>query len=147
MTKTHDVGASEPSDLSLSTEKICFIIFKAQAFDGKVAAPVSDPGSNPSDDHDWSVLADYKDDPVLEELMSLISSLNVDEQVDLVALMWIGRGDYTAEDWASLREEAASARNERTASYLCGTPMLGDHLANGMELFGLSCADYEMEHL
>lgn len=41
---------------------------------------------------------------------------------------WLGRGDYTAGDWPSMREEAARSRNERTALYLLGMPLLSDYL-------------------
>ncbi len=40
-----------------------------------------------------SVLENRKDDPVRAELVSFIHDLNEDEQIDLVALSWLGRGD------------------------------------------------------
>jgi hypothetical protein len=73
--------------------------------------------------------------------------MSVDEQVDLVALAWIGRDDYTAADWASVREEAAAAHNKRTASYLLGMPQLGDFLEEGLSLLGYSIEEYEAAHL
>ena len=104
--------------LTISPEKVCFIIIKAREFDAKEEANEPDPGSNPSDDKEAAVLEDRDDDPVVEELTSLINSLSEDEQIDLVALAWLGRDDYSAADWADVREEAARAHNERTASYL-----------------------------
>jgi len=59
-----------------------------------------------------SVLENHGDDPVVEELTSFISSLSEDEQIDLVALAWLGRDDNTIEDWPALREEAARAHGE-----------------------------------
>jgi hypothetical protein len=53
--------------------------------------------------------------------------------------MWLGRGDGTVNDWDELREEAARLHNKRTAAYLLGKPMLGDHLEEALELLGLSC--------
>jgi len=85
-------------DLSISAEKLCFIIAKAREFDAKDEVTEPDPGSNPSDDRDMAVLGDHEDDPVVEELTSLINSLSEDEQVDLVALAWLGRDDYRASD-------------------------------------------------
>jgi hypothetical protein len=46
----------------------------------------------------------------------------------LVALTWLGRGDGELSDWNDLRNEAARLHNNRTAAYLLGNPMLGDHL-------------------
>jgi hypothetical protein len=142
------VSADEgDSTLSISPEKVCFIIIKAREFDAKDQVTEPDPGSNPSDDKDASVLEDHADDPVVEELTSLINSLSVDEQIDLVALAWLGRDDYTASDWATVRDEAARAHNERTASYLLGIPMLGDFLEEGLSMLGHSCEEFEIGRL
>ena len=106
-----------------------------------------DPGSNPSDDKDAAVLEDHEDDPVVEELTSLINSLSEDEQIDLVALAWLGRDDYSASDWPTVREEAARAHNQRTAEYLLGTPLVGDFLEEGLSMLGYSCEEFEIERL
>ncbi|HUZ91421.1 MAG TPA: hypothetical protein VMU78_05920, partial [Methylocella sp.] len=68
----------EPA-LTISPEKVCFIIIKAKEFDAKDEVTEDDPGSNPSDDMDTAVLEDHGDDPVVEELTSLINSLSEDE--------------------------------------------------------------------
>ena len=83
----------EFSDLTISTEQVCFIVGKARQFDAKDAVTDPDSGSNPSDDGNLAVLEDHANDPVRHELMTFIADLNVDEQVDLVALFWLGRGD------------------------------------------------------
>lgn len=131
--------ASPEVELSVPLETVCFIVFRARQFDVKDAPTLSDDGSDPADEEEMSVLEDREDDPVLEELTSFISALSVDGQIDLVALMWLGRGDYTADDWDSARGLAADEHNEHTAEYLCGTPLLGDHLAEGLSLLGYSC--------
>jgi hypothetical protein len=139
-------SAEEPT-LTIPPEKVCFIIIKAREFDAKDEVTEPDPGSNPSDDKDAAVLEDHEDDPVVEELTSLINSLSVDEQIDLVALAWLGRDDYSASDWSTVRGEVARALNERTASYLLGTPLLGDFLEEGLSMLGYSCAEFETERL
>lgn len=133
--------------LTISPEKVCFIIIKAREFDVKDEASEPDPGSNPADDADAAVLEDHEDDPVFEELTAFIGALSQDEQIDLVALAWLGRDDYDADDWPGVREQAAEAHNERTASYLLGTPQLGDFLEEGLAMLGYSCEDYEIERL
>lgn len=143
--KSTDQG--DEDRLTISPEKVCFIIIKAREFDAKEEVSEPDPGSNPSDDKDVEILEDYADDPVVEEITSFVNSLSVDEQVDLVTLMWLGRDDYTAADWDSVREEAASAHNNRTAEYLLGTPNLGDLLEEGLSMLGYSCEDFEMNRL
>ncbi|MBO0734486.1 MAG: DUF3775 domain-containing protein [Methylocapsa sp.] len=137
----------EPPSLSIATEKVCFVVIKAREFDVKDA--VTDPGdsSNASDDSMISVLEDHREDPVAEELRGFIDALNEDEQTDLVALAWLGRGDGTIDDWADLRAEAARAHNKRTAFYLLGMPLLADYLEDALSQFGGSCDDFEMNHL
>jgi hypothetical protein len=93
------------------------------------------------------VLEDHEDDPVVEELTSLIDSLSEDEQIDLVALAWLGRDDYEAADWPAVREEAARAHNRGTSSYLLGMPQLGDFLEEGLSMLGYSCEEFEIERL
>lgn len=133
---------TEPTvSLAISAEKVCFLIVKAREFDVKVAANDPDPGSNPSDDADIDVLEDSPDDAVAEELAAFIDALDMDEQIDLVAIAWLGRGDNTLRDWSGLRAEAAAAHNDRTARYLLGMPLLGDFLDEGLSLLGHSCEE------
>jgi len=147
-TNPAEAPAGENADkLTISPEKVCFIIIKAREFDAKDEVSEPDPGSNPADDREMAVLEDHEDDPVLEELTSLINSLSEDEQIDLVALAWLGRDDYSASDWTAVRQEAARAHNERTASYLLGTPLLGDFLEEGLSMLGYSCEEFEINRL
>jgi hypothetical protein len=145
--KPSETAEEDSSPLTISPEKVCFLIIKAREFDAKDAVTEPDPGSNASDDMDIAVLEDHSDDPVVEEITSLINSLSEDEQIDLVALTWLGREDYTAADWAAVREEAAHAHNKRTAQYLLGTPQLGDFLEEGLATLGYSCEEFEMNRL
>ena len=146
MTRLSKQTAKDEIELSIALEKVCFIIIKAREFHVKDAATEPDPGSNPTDDRDIAVLEDHGDDPALDEIKSLVSASTVDEQVDLVALTWLGRDVYP-DDWEEVRAAAAEAHNERTADYLCGNPLLADHLSDGLSVLGLSCSDYEAEHL
>jgi len=146
--KTSSTADTAEPELTISPEKVCFLIFKAREFDAKEAPNDADPGSNPSDDQDVEVLEDLPDDPVVEEMTSLIESLSQDEQIDLVALAWLGRDDNSAADWTDVRAEAANAYNERTtARYLLGTPQLGDLLEEGLAILGRSCEEFEINRL
>ncbi len=130
-------------ELSISPEKAFAILAKARQFDAKDSVTDPDPGSNASDDMMLSVLEDHADDPVRNELVAMIRALNVDEQIDLVALAWLGRGDGDIADWDDLRSEAARARNKRTAEYLIGMPILSDYLEEALSQFGHSSEDFE----
>ena len=130
-------------ELAISFETVATILAKARQFDVKDVVPDPDSSSNASDDAMLSVLEDHSDDPVRAELTAIIRGLNQDEQIDLVALTWLGRGDGDLEDWNDIRAEAARAHNRRTAEYLLGTPLLGDLLEEGLTQFGHSLEEFE----
>ncbi len=128
-------------ELAISPEKVAFLIEKAREFDVKDVASDPDSGSNGADDDMIDVLEDNGSDPVVREITGFINALTEDEQIDLIALMRLGRGDGTIEEWDELRREAAEGRNGHAAEYLLGEPMLGDLLAEGLDAFGLSWTD------
>jgi len=128
-------------ELAISVEKVTFLIEKTREYDVKEAASDPDSGSNGADDDMIDVLEDNGDDPVAREITGFINAMSEDEQLDLVALMRLGRGDGTIEEWNELRREAADGSNGRTASYLLGEPLVSDYLAEGLDEFGLSWSD------
>ncbi len=136
-----------PPALTVSPEKVCFLIVKAREFGAKDVVTDPQDASNASDDAMIAVLEDHADDPVVAELTQFINALSEDEQIELVALTWLGRGDGTLANWRELRAEAARAHNRRTARYLLGNPLLSDHLEEGLSQFGRSCEEYEIGRL
>jgi hypothetical protein len=128
-------------ELTISPEKVAFLIEKAREFDVKDMDSDPDSGSNGADDEMIDVLEDNGRDPVVHELTGFINALTEDEQLDLIALMRLGRGDGTIEEWQDLRREAADARDGGAARYLLGEPMLGDLLADGLDAFGIDWTD------
>ena len=52
---------------------------------------------------------------VQELAVAVITSMSVDEQIDLVALTWLVLGDGGVQDWSELRAEAARAHTRHTA--------------------------------
>ena len=133
----------EIPDLAIPVEKVAAILAKARQFDVKDVVTDLDSGSNASDDAMLSVLEDHADDPVRTELIAIIRGLNEDEQVDLVALTWLGRGDGDLDDWQEIRAEAARAHNRRTAEYLLGIPLLGGYLEEALTQIGYSPEEFE----
>ncbi|MCG7359826.1 DUF3775 domain-containing protein [Roseomonas sp. ACRSG] len=79
-----------------------------------------------------------------DTLSTFIEELNEDEQAALVALAWVGRGDYEPDQW----EEAVAMAKERgagtsTADYLIQMDLAADLLAEGLGAFGFSIDDIE----
>ena len=83
------------------------------------------------------VLEGYHSDPFLEQFRVMVADLEPDQQQDVVALMWIGRGDFSEEELEEARELARDEWTPRTADYLIAHPFLADHLRDGLEAFGI----------
>lgn len=134
----------------ISPETVCYIIFRARELDvveDDVPADEGDEGSNPVDEGFRQILVPHGDDPTLAEISEAIEDLNEDEQAELVALMWLGRGDYTPSEWPEIVREARRRHTGPTASYLLGTPLLADYLHEGLVQMGGSCEGLERGHL
>ena len=131
--------------LTISPEMAFYIIVKTREFDEQVEPTDTDSGSNPSDDREVDVLEEEADDPVEQELSSALEALNIDEQLDLIALMWLGRADFAS--FAEARKEASDMREKHIPSYLIGTPKLGDYLEEGLAQLGISLEDYAKNRL
>jgi hypothetical protein len=134
-------------ELAISPEKLAYIIEKAREYDVKESETDPDSGSNPTDDDAIDVLEDDGSDPAGQELEGIIRALNEDEQIDLIALTWLGRGDGDIGDWDELRRRAEERRSEyrnprrETVHYLLGEPMLADFIADGLDAFGVEWGD------
>ena len=127
-------------ELSISPDKVFFIITKARQSDIEADEPELISGLTDDDSVQGQGSGKGTDSA---ELSGFVRDLNVDEQIDLVALMWLGRGDGDISNWRELRAQATQAHNNRTAAYLIGTPMLSDLLEEAMSQFGLSLEDFE----
>ena len=121
-----------------SPEKVCYVIAKARELEVKVAPEELD------DDGMGRILEAYADDPTLEELRSFLEAQSDDELKELLALAWVGRGDFAADEWADALAQVRDVREQHTVDYLLGTPLLSDYLEEGLSQFGLSCEDYEI---
>ena len=125
--------------LGIDPDKVCYLITLARQFEVKVEPADVEPGSNQVDDGFLQVLEDHAGDPVVIEMRQFLTDLNVEEYRNLLALMWVGRGDYDVEEWDEALAEAEALRIERGPDYLIGTPLLSDHLEAGLEELGYSC--------
>jgi DNA-binding PucR family transcriptional regulator len=129
--KNH-LGKQENTMLEINPEKVRQVIVEARMFDAKEEVTDPDSGSNAGDDGMIDILEDNADDATGQELAEFIRSLDDDEQAELVALAWVGRGTYDASQFAEAVTEAARVHNRRTAEYLLSLPMLGDYLEEGL---------------
>jgi hypothetical protein len=140
-TVTPGPGPAETLDISLDT--LAYLIVKARAFDAQAGVSDPDEASNPSDDREVSVLEGQSDDPTADELAAAITALSDEEQTALVALVWIGRGDFEASEWEEAKALARERHKGPTARYLMGMPLLGDYLEEGAATLGVNLTEDE----
>ena len=133
--------------LTTSLEQLTYIIEKAREFDAETAPVDSDSGSNPSDDKDVSILEDTGDNPTEQELAAALDALDDDQRVELLALMWLGRGDFERSEWREALARAREVHNEAETEYLIGTPLLADYLEEALDTLGYSLEDYRKNRL
>jgi hypothetical protein len=138
---TIDEG-DEPVELNIGLDKLLGIVLKAREFDQEDYPDEPDPGSDSDDARDREERLDEGDDPTEAELRELIDDLNDDEVVDLIAVVWIGRGDFSVDELGEARELARERHQGSSSRYLMGIPTLAEYLVEG-----LAAAGHDLEGL
>jgi hypothetical protein len=133
--------------LEIAPEKVAHVIVKAREYDAKVATWDDNPQAGDADEDPASILEDFAKDPTRAELAAFIDALNEDEQVHLVALAWVGRGTFSADEFDEAVQTAREERVGPTSAYLIGTPLLADYLEEGLDKLGISVEDAEEDIL
>ena len=133
---------NEPDMPEIAVDKVCFVVVKSRELLSEEEGARPD-ASNPTDDGAHVTLTSAAARTVRRELHEFIDGLDVDELDALVALTWIGRGDFEPSDWKAAVVEARSRRERNTADYLMGMPLLPDHLEDGLSAFDRSCQGFE----
>lgn len=130
-------------DLAIDPDTVRLFVLKAKAISAAVNDDYQDGTEHEVEledtqagHHHDGLAEEEEQDLTAEELRELIADLNVDEAADLVALVWVGRGDYDAAEWEDAVAAARERANKRTATYLLGMPMLADYLEEGLEALG-----------
>ncbi|MFN3447759.1 MAG: DUF3775 domain-containing protein [Roseococcus sp.] len=136
MADTDDDG--EELDLGISLEVVATVVDLAHAVQDSEEAEIG----RPEDDEE---LDDDEENEITEEMLTdYIDELNEEQQNALIALAWVGRGDYEPEEWQEALKLAAE-RNARgdASSYLAGMEGLGDLLSEGLAAFGIAVEEVE----
>ncbi len=133
--------------MDIALEVVCHVIHRARELVADLSPIDDEPGKHSVDDTADDLPEEdgggLSDSPEYEELKEYIQNLNEDEQIELVALTWVGRGTYTAEDWDEALDVARDEHAKNAARYLLGQPLLADELEQGLDEFGLSCEDVD----
>lgn len=126
--------------LNVNPEMVCNLIERAHEFHAKEEVSISED-AEPSWDTAAEVLAEHKGDPTFQAFRNIINDLEPDQQVSVVALMWIGRGDFGADEWDEAYSQAGEEWTPHTAEYLLSTPLVSDYLEEGLAALGYSCEE------
>lgn len=127
--------------LHIPLDAICYIIAQVREFQAKEDVVIPETPSSPSEDWALQILADHSGDYTFTELLEYIGEMNQRQRAELIALMWVGRGDYAIEDWESAVDDAIGDYSLRAAQYLVTHPMAADNLEEGLIAHGYSCQD------
>lgn len=130
--------------LSIAPETVREVVRQARAISSGVRNDYNDGAEHevevdgrgrPAHHHD-GLAEEEAHDPSTGQLRRIIRDMNEDEAAELVALMWIGRGDFESYEFAEAVEEAKLRRDIRPARYLLDRPMLGEWLEEGLQAIG-----------
>jgi len=122
--------------IDLNPETVANIAEHAREFQVSASMEMHDSPALPIDDRDIEQLNEWRGDQEYIEFKNIINDLEPDQQATIVALMWLGRGDYEFDDWNAALEYAREAEGVSTAEYLIATPLLADYLLEGLSLHG-----------
>lgn len=124
--------------LKIRPELICDFIENAREFQAKEEVTFPEDIENSEYDYDWSqVLADHQDDMTYRETKNVIESLTLDEKIDLLALLYLGRGDF--EKWDEAYIAAENNLPENLTDYLLAHPLLAEHFIRALEILQFTC--------
>jgi hypothetical protein len=123
---------------AINKDIIANIIQKAREIDIEEDLTLPEDQDNLSDAEWKQALAEYQDDMSYIELKNLIDDLEPDQQLRIIALMYIGRGDFDETEWLAALEQARTIRIKRRADYLISKNMLANYLEEGLAKIGLS---------
>lgn len=119
-------------ELSLNPKFLQNLILRARALMAQ-ERHVSDDEGNYSDDRGPAALQANRDNLMDDEVIGEIDDLEPDQQAELVALFWIGRGDLEPEEWTDAMQLAMERQQGSTAVYLLSHPHIADHWCEGLD--------------
>jgi Protein of unknown function (DUF3775) len=129
--------------LLINKSIVCNIIKKATTIDIAQDILPEEDNSNLSDVEWKQAMAEYQDDESYSELKNLIDDLEPDQQQDIIALMYVGRGDFEKSEWKAALKQARTIPAGNCADYLISKKMMPDYLSEGLARFDFSCSEIE----
>ncbi|WP_412754093.1 DUF3775 domain-containing protein [Legionella londiniensis] len=130
--------------LSINPDIVCLLILRAREFHAKEEVSIPEDSPDTEYEYDWAqVLADHQDDLTYLEIKNAIGSLEPSLQTELLALMYLGRGDF--DDWQAAKDAARDNMPVNFVDYLLAHPFLPDYLEKGLDMLNILCDDFELK--
>ncbi len=123
--------------MHIRQETLASLVALAREFQAKEAVCIPQEQDSPSEDWALQVLADHGNDYNVGEFRNIVSDFSERQRAELVALMWLGRGDFSVEEWEQAVDEALGDFSVRAADYVLAHPMVSGDLEEGMIALGL----------
>lgn len=121
--------------ININPEIIRFVINTAREFQTECDNVTQDDQVNPLEE-EFDISSNSSTEHTVNVFDVVINDLEPDQQQCIVALMWLGRGDFSIDEWPDAINEARDHWSNHTASYLISTPMVADYLAEGLAMHG-----------
>jgi hypothetical protein len=131
-------------NITMPIETLARIIVKAREMEAGIddddETDVED-GDEESPEDEAEFAAADEDDEVAEELeddelTALLGSLSDSQLAELLALIWVGGGDYDEESWDEALSRARALSDQDTLAHLLGADDLSDLIEDGLVELG-----------
>jgi hypothetical protein len=132
------VAMTETPTLALPSDYLARLIVKTRGLQAREGEVDPNPASNPTDDGAREALQETRGDLSREEVREELQGLNDRQQAELVALMWIGRGDKEPEEREQTIALARDLKNGPTPRYLLQHPLVAEHWQEGAARLGIA---------
>jgi Protein of unknown function (DUF3775) len=127
-------------ELRINPDKVCAFLEAARELAGRVPATTGDHTTT-GDDSPLTFMEQRDDDPTRAQMVEFVAGLNVEEQTELLALVYLGRGDFSLAEWDDARREAGDRIAAGDPEFMIGDRALPAYLAEALDAFGKTCPD------
>ena len=127
------------AELRINSDKVCDFIEAARELAGKVPETTGDRTTSGDDSPLHLSIEETDGDPTRQLMVEFVAGLNVEEQVDLLALIYVGRGDFSIAEWNAALDAARDRVDGKDADFLIGDSALPAYLEEGLQAFDRTC--------
>jgi hypothetical protein len=91
--------------------------------------------SNPEDSRSLLSLHKVKGTPPYKKLNRLVDHLQPHQRCQILALIWIGRGEFSADQWELAINKAKEFKQHNITDYMISLAEVSSFLKNGIKLY------------